>query len=156
MSHFAGSYFPTGFGTRAKLAKTSLATPTASAIGSTEGTDQLTLAIGSASDLGAGLYNITVVIVQRTQSNAATSDVLSPVVSYVNEVGTRTQVALTVPTATTLDHKASAAGSEQAWTSMLRVSSGSIVVALKDTVTGAKSAGAVDWYTIIEKVASDL
>lgn len=156
MSHFAGSYFPTGFGVRATLKKSNLTTPTGAGttIGSTEGTDLLTLSTAP-TDLGAGLYAVSVVIVQRTASDAATTDVLDPVITYTNEVGTRTQVALTVPATTTLNHKSASAGVEQSWTTLLRVSSGNIVVALRDVVTGAKTVGKVDWYVTIEKVGSD-
>jgi hypothetical protein len=139
---------------RTAFKKASLSTPTATGIGSTEGADQVTLQL-TPTDLGAGLYNVSVVMVQRTASNAATSDVLKPVLTYTNEVGTRTQVSFTVPTATTFDHKASAPGAEQAWTTLIRAASGPIVIAVSDTVTGAKSAGVIDWYVVIEKVGSD-
>lgn len=157
MAHFAGSYFPTGFGVRQTLKKTSLTTPTGAGttIGSTEGSDKVSLDTAGSTDLGAGLYNVNAVIVQRTASDAATSDVVDPVLTYTNEVGTRTQVAFTVPAATTLNHKTAGAGVEQAYTTLLRVSSGVITVALRDVVTGAKTAGKVDWHVTIEKVGSD-
>lgn len=153
MSHYAAGYMPAGYGTRAVSKKVGLVTPLTTQNGSTEGVDQLTLNTASAGDLGPGLYRVTFVVINRVQSDAATSDVLQPLVSYVGDVGTRTQVPLFVPGGGSLNHKTGSVGTEVTWTAVLKVVSGSIVVVLNDTITGAKTVGTVDLHMMIEKVS---
>ncbi len=147
MSHFAAGNWPSSYGYIASISKTGFTERTTTGTGSTEGTDQLTATCPT-----AGLYNVRVCVVVRTASDAATSDALVIAATWTDDTGANS--AINLPGFSSSDLKA-AAGTFYVGSALVRVSAagGTIKLALKDTVTGAKTVGALDWFATVEKIS---
>jgi hypothetical protein len=123
-------------------------TRTTSGVDTVEGAGQFTYTVGP------GLYRITAYVATSIVSNAGTSDLAEVVVTYTDDVGTKTEVRLdSWEPQHTLEHRSS--GGKECWTGLVRVNTGSnVVVALKHTLSGtAKTAGQVKWSAVIERIA---
>lgn len=125
--------------------KTAITTPTTTGVGAgTEGTDLFTFTVPS-----AGLYRISAYIAVNTNSDAGTSDAVSPVATWTDDIGAQTNKPFYAGTQT-LDAKG-ASNLVAGWVGCVRVAAaGTIALKVNSTVTGTKTVGKVNFAGTVE------
>lgn len=161
MADFGSGQWPSGFGAlayynsagyRVPSAVENYVTPTATATGSTEGTNMWTFTCPT-----AGLYRVESQAMVAVASDAVTSDALTFTYTHTRPGTTASPTPVTsamLPQTNGSLAVTASTGTVAVSRSILRCTAGSqIIVKMVDTVTGAKTAGSVHMYVSAEKIA---